>query len=97
MRVGNVRRDGSILPALVTKEHAYPLRVIPQSLEPELGPALAVLLTLTSGLDTVYEVAQAAISRGGIAPEPQGRHSAIPHHRSPYETHRQRRPPTLPR
>ncbi|MBV8195650.1 MAG: fumarylacetoacetate hydrolase family protein [Candidatus Dormibacteraeota bacterium] len=70
MRVGNVRRDGSILPALVTEEHAYPLRVIPQSLEPELGPALAVLLTLTSGLDTVYEVAQAAISRGSIEPEP---------------------------
>ena len=75
MKLGNLRQDGTLVPAVIVRDAAYPLRVVidPHSdaLAPAEGaPALVLALTIRSGLDTLYDGAVAAIDRGEIAPQP---------------------------
>ncbi|MFN2581839.1 MAG: fumarylacetoacetate hydrolase family protein [Candidatus Dormibacteria bacterium] len=70
MRIGNVRRGDEIVPALVEEARAFPLRVIPQSPLPHLGPAFAVARQLSSGLENLYAEIQASIERGSVEPQP---------------------------
>ena len=76
MKLGNLRQGGRLMPALIVRDAAYPLRLaIDPHTESELAPAegapaLVLGLTIAAGLDMLYEEALAAIDRGEIAPQP---------------------------
>ena len=75
MKLGNLRQNGTLVPALIVRDAAYPLRL---TIDPHSGalataegaPALVLEMTIASGLDNVYEEMLAAIDRGEIAPAP---------------------------
>ena len=65
-----MRRGGGLVAAIVDADRAFPLRVIPAGASADHGPALAVVTTLASGLESVYDDALAAIAGGRIEPVP---------------------------